>query len=86
MRKALRHHLTKTKVNGKPICSGLKKVIPGDVWTNDILPHYVSYAKLPDFQSFRSKKNLLVEKKRISRTSRTEDIKSDEFQVKDYHL
>ena len=54
VRSLIKEHLT---VSGKkgPRCPGLKKVIPVDVWVNDILPHYVSDATLPDLSSYASK-------------------------------
>ena len=52
----LKRHLTSLKSNGKPRCIELKKVIPVDSWTQQILPHYVSGAKLPDLDMSRKKK------------------------------
>ena len=52
IRKHMKHHLTTAGKKG-PRCPGLKKVIPSDVWKKDILPHYVSNAKLPDLDMFR---------------------------------
>ena len=58
MRKALKNHLTKTKADEKPRCPGLKKVIPGDFWTQHILPHYSENAPLPDLGNFKRGKSL----------------------------
>ena len=47
---SLRDHLIKLSTDKKkgPRCPGLKKVIPSDVWTDDIRPHYAAGAMLPD--------------------------------------
>ena len=50
----LKRHLTSPNSNGKPWCSGLEKVIPSDVWKNQILPYYKNDAPLPDLSYFKS--------------------------------
>jgi len=57
----MKTHLTKAKNDGKPRCSGLNKVLPNDVWDQDILPHYTSDAKFPELSEYIKVKN---EKKR----------------------
>ena len=52
----LKHHLMRPTANGDVRCNGLKRVIPSDVWNNEIIPHYVADTKLPDLDEFRKKK------------------------------
>ena len=44
-------HLTTAGKKG-PRCTGLRKVIPVDVWSNDIVPHYVFDGKSPDLSEY----------------------------------
>ena len=53
MRKALKLHLTKTKKDGKPRCPGLRVVIPPDVWTQEIIPHYCRDAPMPNLGMYQ---------------------------------
>ena len=49
----LKQHLTLPRTSDKkPRCTRLVKVIPGDVWVNDILPYYSTDATLPDLPEY----------------------------------
>ena len=48
----LKDHLIKLSKDKKPRCDGLKKVIPLEVWTNQVLPYYKSDVPLPDLGNF----------------------------------
>ena len=52
-RRDFKKHLTLPALTGKPRCSGLKKVIPSDVWVKQILPYYAQDAPLPDLGNFK---------------------------------
>ena len=55
VRSMLKDHLTLAGKKG-PRCSGLKKVIPSDIWVNDIRPYYTKNEPLPDLSKFKSGK------------------------------
>ena len=56
-RDVLRDHLTLPKASDKkPRCPMLSKVIPSDVWSNDLLPFYRDDAPLPNFASYKKRK------------------------------
>ena len=50
----LKDHLIKRSSDKKARCVGLKKVIPSDVWENQILQYYKNNAPLPDLSCFKS--------------------------------
>ena len=51
IRKDMKVHLTTVGKKGLR-CSKLKKVLPVDIWTNEIVPHYDTDAKLPDLGAY----------------------------------
>ena len=58
-RSDLKRHLTTAGKRG-PRCPRLKKVIPSQVWTNEILPYYVTGAELGDLSTYvKAKKRRL---------------------------
>jgi len=52
IRKNLKRYLTSAGKKG-PRCPALKKVIPCDVWTNNILPHYSENAPMPNIDGYK---------------------------------
>ena len=54
-RARLKTHLNKANNDGTPKCPGLKKVIPSDVWENQILQFYTNDAPRPDLNQFMRK-------------------------------
>ena len=53
IRKHMKHHLTTAGKKG-PRCPMLKKVIPSDIWENQILQYYKNDAPPPDLSYFKS--------------------------------
>ena len=54
IRKDMKKHLTSVGKKGIR-CTGLKKVIPSDVWENQILQFYTNDAPRPDLNQFMRK-------------------------------
>ena len=59
----LKQHLTSEGKKGLR-CTGLKKVIPSDFWTTQILPHYTRNAKLGDLSEYLKLKKSPGKKKK----------------------
>jgi len=74
----MKRHLTKPKKDG-PRCPGLKKVIPPDVWVNDILPYYSSVTKKSNLSIYKKQKSGSLRKplNRIRRDKRTDRLVVD---------
>ena len=75
----LRKHLTSLTKKGKPRCPGLKVVIPSDVWTQEIIPHYCRDAPMPNLgmyqkQTPRKRKKLKALGSRKQMKNRTDKI------------
>ena len=66
----LKDHLIKLSKDKKPRCTGLKKVIPSDVWVNEILPHYAKDVPLPEISRYTNKKRKLTPLKKLTPGSR----------------
>jgi len=50
----LKRHLTLPTTSGSARCSGLRKVIPEDVW-NEMVEYYAKGKPIPDHEEFRKK-------------------------------
>ena len=48
----LKDHLIKLSKDKKPRCTGLKKVIPDDVWDEEVLPYYTNDSQMPDLSTY----------------------------------
>jgi len=80
-RSELKKHLTLPTVNGEPRCSGLRKVIPSDIWAEQILPHFTNDTPLPELEGYilssTGPKRKPIEK--IWRDKRSDRLKSDKL-------
>ena len=72
----LKRHLTLLRTSDKkPRCTKLKKVMSVDVWNNEILPHYVTDAPLPQCQFIKRSPMGKRKRKPVDELTRKDKIK-----------